>query len=101
MGPMSSQGDLVQIAVIIGGLILFGRMVRYIGPALARRIGGEADGGPRADALHADVDDLKARLADLEHDRDRLLELEERLEFTERMLARRDEGRGLQAGSGS
>ena len=100
MGPVSSQGDLVQIVVIIGSLILFGRLVRYVGPALARRLGGEAD-GRRSEALQADVDDLKARLADLEQDRDRLLELEERLEFTERMLARRDEGRGLPAGSGS
>ncbi|HEU5358851.1 MAG TPA: hypothetical protein VFU45_07020 [Gemmatimonadales bacterium] len=85
---MSSQGDLVQVIVIIGSLILFGRLVRYIGPALARRVGGEADGGRRADALQADVDDLKARLADRAHDRDRLLELEERLDFTERMLAK-------------
>ena len=88
MGPVSSQGDLIQVVVIVGSLILFGRVVRYIGPALARRLGGEADSGRRADALQADVDDLKARLADLEHDRDRLLELEERLDFTERMLAK-------------
>ena len=88
MGPLGSQGDLIQIVVIVGMLILVGRVVRYVGPAIARRLGGDVDGGRRADLLHADVDDLKARLAELEHDRDRLAELEERLDFTERMLAK-------------
>jgi hypothetical protein len=88
MGPLGSQGDVIQIIVIVGILVLVGRVVRYIGPAIARRLGGDIDGGRRADLLHADVDELKARLAELEHDRDRLSELEERLDFTERMLAK-------------
>lgn len=87
MGPISSQGDLVQIIAIVGLFIVAGRAVRYIGPAIARRLGGEVDGGRGAGALQADVDDLKARLAELEGDRDRIAELEERLDFTERLLA--------------
>lgn len=51
MGPISSQGDLVQIIAIVGLFIVAGRAVRYIGPAIARRLGGEVDGGRGAGAL--------------------------------------------------
>ena len=50
------------------------------GKALAERMGGRSvDRGAMedAEALHADVDELRARLS----------EVEERLDFTERMLA--------------
>ena len=50
-----------------------------IGRALARRIEGSAD---------RSVDLLERRLAELERSHHRLLELEERVEFSERLLAR-------------
>ena len=40
----------------------------------------------------AEVDDLKARLAEVEHIQHRLTDLEERVDFAERMLAQRREG---------
>jgi hypothetical protein len=43
---------------------------------------------PLDDYERARIDDLEARVADLEGAQFRLLELEERLDFTERMLAR-------------
>ncbi len=51
-----------------------------LGKALGERIAGhKLDGAPsvETEALHADVDELRGRLA----------EVEERLDFTERMLA--------------
>jgi hypothetical protein len=65
----------VSIAVV---LVLRGPL----GKALARRIEGGTDApDPR-------VAELEHRVADLEHAQARVLELEERLEFAERLLAR-------------
>jgi Tfp pilus assembly protein PilO len=53
--------------------------------ALARRVEGRA-----ADpALHGEVEQLRDQLAELEPLRGRLQELEERVEFAERLLAQR------------
>lgn len=56
-----------------------------LGKAIAKRIGGEVPvaGGPAElpEELYAELDDLRARLG----------ELEERQDFSERLLARRDE----------
>ena len=53
-----------------------------IGQALARRIGGR--GAPDSDSLHGEVQDLRDTVTDLQH---RLEEAEERLDFSERLLA--------------
>ena len=60
-------------------------LVKPLVLALARRLEGRA-----ADpALHGEVDQLRDQLADLEPLRGRVQELEERLEFAERLLAQR------------
>lgn len=60
-------------------------LVKPLVLALSRRLEGKA-----ADpALHGEVDQLREQLADLEPLRGRVQELEERVEFAERLLAQR------------
>lgn len=59
-----------------------------IGEALARRIGGGGQGRPAAD--EAQIADLQARMA----------ELEERLDFSERMLLQERQAGQLRQGEG-
>jgi len=56
--------------------------------AIARRIEGKQRQDP---AILAELDDLRARVADLEQRQGILQELEERLDFTERLLAQQRE----------
>jgi hypothetical protein len=67
------------LAMLIGGFVVFSRSV--LGHALARRIGGGADGSP---GLESKVRELWAEVEAL---RGELTETQERLDFTERMLA--------------
>ena len=46
------------------------------------------DGGAGAKELQAEVDELRSRVTQLEDGQGRLAEVEERLDFAERMLAR-------------
>lgn len=59
-----------------------------VGKAFARRIEGKAGADP---ALAERIDELEHRLADMEQERARFGELEERLDFAERMLAKSPE----------
>ncbi len=53
-------------------------------------------------AILAEVEELRARVAVLEGDRERIVELEERLDFAERLLARqREAARFPASGEGS
>ncbi|MEP6571371.1 MAG: hypothetical protein ABJD11_01705 [Gemmatimonadota bacterium] len=68
---------------LVGGALILGP----IGRALARRIAGEH-------TRTNELDDLHERVQHLEQGENRVSELEERLEFTERVLAKeRDAGR--------
>lgn len=78
--------DVIELAGVLGTigttgvLIYFGvRMATVFSDRLARR------GGPGPDVL-AELDDLRARVTDLESDRLRLVEVEERVDFAERLL---------------
>ena len=69
--PISLFVSLAAVAIFRGPL----------GKALGDRLSGrqlDADSSAEADALHADMDELRFRLS----------EVEERLDFTERLLAR-------------
>jgi predicted nucleic acid-binding Zn-ribbon protein len=66
-------------AMLIGGFVVFSRSA--LGHALARRIGGGADGSP---GLESEVRELRGEVEAL---RGELTETQERLDFTERMLA--------------
>jgi Tfp pilus assembly protein PilN len=50
----------------------------------------------RGDVLPPETEDLQARLAELDELKRRVAELEERVDFTERLLARHREGERLQ-----
>jgi hypothetical protein len=93
---MTGAGELALFLAIGAAAValLFGP----IGSALARRIGGR----PQLGEAHAEIEEVRAgvtaEVADL---RNRLAEVEERLDFAERLLARGDQvdqlpGRALQ-----
>jgi hypothetical protein len=66
-------------------LAVVGMLLRPLVMAWSRRIGGT---GVPADLAH-ELDELRERVAELEGSGTRLQELEERLDFAERMLAQR------------
>ena len=71
---------LIVIAALTAVTIILWPIMRAFGRRLESR--GSPDHG-----LKADVDHLHARLGDLESLHTRVLELEERVDFTERLLA--------------
>jgi hypothetical protein len=82
-----SGPDLVAFTVLVGGITgvvgIIGRtVVRYQDRKL--RVGA----GAPDPALRAELEDLRAQLAEHEDVRQRVLELEERVDFAERLLAR-------------
>ncbi len=66
--------------------------------ALGRRLEGKT--GVTSPALQEEVDQLRQRVAEVEGMQHRVLELEERVDFTERMLAQRREPERLERGNG-
>jgi hypothetical protein len=80
---MTGAGELAMFLAL--GATAVGLLFGPIGSAVARRIGGRAD---PSDA-HAEIEEIGARMTvevdDLRH---RLAEVEERLDFAERLLAR-------------
>lgn len=88
---MTGQEAIVFICFIGGA----GMVLRPIAGAIARRIGGEAQRAPSPDQFAA----LRVELAEeLEHVRLQLGELAERLDFTERLLAKGREGERIGPG---
>jgi hypothetical protein len=67
------------IGLLIGGFVVFARS--EIGRALAHRIRGGADASPEVE------EELRALRGEVDAMRSELLETQERLDFTERMLA--------------
>ena len=84
MGPFDP--DLI---VVFPGILLFTAMIlrfRLKKRELELR-GGDPAWGPEADALRDDLSDTRARLAELqEHTGAQLADMQERLEFAERLL---------------
>jgi hypothetical protein len=79
------EGFLATV-VVLSGLVA---AVMVLGPllrAFARRIEG---GGHPSDRLLSEVNELRDRVAELEAREARMAELEERVDFAERLLARR------------
>jgi hypothetical protein len=95
-GP--SVGQLV--VAMLGAIPLLGIMgwtaVKIFGPigqAFSRRIAGDSDSGPlehRVDSLAMELEQVKQQL----------LEVNERLDFTERLLAQERQPEQLRRGSG-
>lgn len=81
----------VLVAILVAGLAGYAG-VALIGAAAARLRGG----APGTSMPDAEIEALHARVSDLTQDRERIAELEERLDFAERLLARQEEPRALQ-----
>jgi hypothetical protein len=88
-------GDDAQLFLItltlVGSAALAWKLLGPLAQALARRIEGRSTAG----AMTAEeAADLRNRMQDLESHQARLLELEERLDFAERVLVRQREQAG-------
>jgi hypothetical protein len=85
---VTSQEALVAVFFFGGAAIV----LRPIAGAIARRIGGDTRRGPTPD----DVTALRAELGEeLEQVRQQVGELAERVDFTERLLAKQRDGERL------
>jgi hypothetical protein len=78
--------EMIELAGVLGTLGFTGVLV-YFGVRMATVFSDRAArrGGPGHEVL-AEIDDLRVRVGELEADRARLIEVEERLDFAERML---------------
>lgn len=79
-GPPDWVGFVAAVSIVVGAILLW-PLVR----ALARRLEGRAVDP----ALRDEVDQVHDRLAQLEQLEARVAELENRIEFSERLLTRR------------
>ena len=96
---LAPSGPEALLIVIFGLSTLFVgfKLLHPITQALGRRLGG----GNSDPVSNQELDDLRQRVLELEGQQARMLELEERLDFTERLLTRqreRDAGK-LSAGT--
>jgi hypothetical protein len=82
----------IVIAALTAAVIILWPIMRAFG----RRLEGRAGADP---AVKADIDHLHARLGEVDALRTRVLELEERVDFTERLLAQTHEAqKGISRG---
>jgi Tfp pilus assembly protein PilO len=91
MPPMMPWMFMSPPVMVLTALGFFAAVVLITYPlvrALARRIEGRSAPDP---ALAAEVEELRARVAELEQRQGTLHELEERIDFTERLLAQQRE----------
>jgi len=79
---------LMVLGVVAGAVAIFFPLMR----AIARRIEGKSK--PDA-ALLEEIEQLRSQVHDLEGMQSRIAELEERVDFTERLLAQKSEPREL------
>ena len=84
--------DILAIVLIFGGGTLVAVSFSPIGKAIAARIRGGGATGETAQQLLAEVDDLRAHVADVDQLRTELAELHERVDFAERLLAKKPVG---------
>ena len=83
------------LKIIVGAVAIVGIPVAaYAAVVATRAIWVRGEPRPADPELKAQVDILEGRIHELESERDRLAELEERLDFAERMLARRADAVG-------
>jgi hypothetical protein len=91
---MSPPGELAMFLAI--GAAALGTLFGPIGSALARRLGGR----PRPGEAHAVMEQLSERITtEVDDLRGRLAEVEERLDFAERLLSEGAHGDRLPGGA--
>jgi hypothetical protein len=86
MDPHIIEGLIIPLAGMATGIILGLPVVRAAVRFIERKTAGGGD--PR---LRAEVDELRTRVDATEEIRDRLVDLEERIDFTERVLTQQKE----------
>jgi hypothetical protein len=79
-----SLNDLAAVVLLLGAGLIVAALLWPLIRALARRIEG---GGPSME-MQAELDGLRERVRQLEEMPPRMAELEERVDFTERMVAK-------------
>lgn len=85
---LASIPPQVFVLVILGVLAIGGSVIFLLVRAIARRL----EGGANIRELRAEVERLRERVAEVDSAHIRLAELEERLEFSERLLAQQAGG---------
>ena len=84
--------DIIAITLIFGGGTLFALSVSPIGRAIASRIRGEGGSGSEVERLRETQLSL---MDDLESVHQELTDVQERVDFTERLLAQHRDAAGL------
>lgn len=82
---MMNGGAPAVVMIVFLGLLATTVILWPVMRAFARRVEGKAHGDP---ALRAEVEQLQQRLGEVDQLHHRVAELEERIDFAERMLAR-------------
>jgi hypothetical protein len=83
MSFFGMEGDEQMIPVVVAASFVVLGVRRHFA---LRRVGGEPEGVTTGQMAAARLEEMEQRLADLEAAQARVLELEERLDFTERLL---------------
>jgi hypothetical protein len=84
------------IKYIVAGVAAFGIPIgAYAAIAATRAIWIKGEPGKVAPGLERQVAALEARVAELEAERERVVELEERVDFAERLLVRENQQPGI------
>ena len=86
MDPLIINDLIIPIAGMLTGVVLSVGFFRTVRHFIDRKTGGSLDVD-----LKAEVADLQSRIDALEHRSERVDEIEDRLDFTERLLARKTE----------
>jgi len=90
ISELARRGFEFVLAALAGGGVFFWLMLRGpVGKAIASLLEGDTQ---HDEELVMRVEDLEARLAELSLEQQRVGELEERLDFAERLLATREPG---------
>jgi uncharacterized protein involved in exopolysaccharide biosynthesis len=94
---MNDGGPPTIVFIVVAALTAATIILWPIMRAFGRRLEGKGNGDQ---ALRAEVDQLHARLSDVDALHARVLELEERIDFAERLLAQTHSQKGALSGDG-
>ena len=79
-----SLEDMAAVVLLLGVGLILATLIWPLIKAIARRI----EGGSAGAEVQAELEGLRERVRQLEEVQPRMLELEERMDFTERMVAK-------------
>jgi hypothetical protein len=94
--PWVTLPSQVTLLIVLGFFAACTVILYPLMRAIGRRLEGKTSGA--TPALQADIDQLRQRVSEVESMQHRVMELEERVDFSERMLAQRREPERLGGG---